>query len=103
MQMEPHEIKAAALAVDRVKSIDETIASLGRDLEVNAENCGGKVRDVLGRNLLHHLGTEHVGQIVICGVINALLRMRNDTAQEHSGVVLFPDQPCPDQFPQDTP
>ncbi len=101
MQIEPREIKAAASALEAVESIDRSIEWMGHDIEANVESYGEKVRNIFGRNRLSHLDHKDLGQIVLCAIINALLKLRNEKADEHSGLVLFPDQPCPEQFPQD--
>lgn len=101
MPLEAYEIQAAANALDRVKSIDETIRSLGERIGERAQDCGEAVRNVFGRNTFSHFRNEHLGQITFCAIVNALLQRRGAIIAEHAETVVFPPAPCPEQVVED--
>lgn len=83
----------------RISSADSTIARIGENLGGKSEAYGEAVRLAIGRNLLSQFTNERLGQIVGCAVINALLEMRNECAEEIEDRVEVPCAPCPVQFP----
>ena len=98
--LDPQEIKDAAAAVDQVRSIDQTIKSLGDRVEGKADEWGSEVRSVLGRNAVSQFTNEHMGQVVFCAIVNALLQLREDTTEPYGHIVSFPAPPCSEQQPQ---
>jgi len=97
MKFDPHAIKAAATAVDRVKSIDVTIETMGRRFAESSCIYGEKIRNAFGRNILNQLTDEHLGNVVFCSIINALLADRESVINGYGDIVEFPDAPCPEQ------
>ncbi len=97
--LDTHQIKAAARAVDDVKSIDDTIKRMGEAIDCNAPEYGEALRKAIGRNLLSQFKDSDLGEIAFCGVVNALLRRRSGIVEAHGEVVQFPEPPCPVQSP----
>lgn len=100
MPLEPHEIKAAHEAVETVKTIDLTIEWLGRNAPEELKKHGEKVRDIFGRNRLSQFTNEHLGEVVLCAVVNALLLSRREYVERANDIVKFPEPPCPVQVAQ---
>ncbi|WP_371398877.1 hypothetical protein [Marinovum algicola] len=99
MSYSPEEIRRAATGAQRVQSIDETIERMGKGVDRIVAATGEATRREIGRNLLTQLTDEHVGQIVFCAVINALLRERARIVEQQKALVTFPGPPCPEQTP----
>ena len=95
MKLQEHQIKAAAEALDRVREIDRTICRLGEVASDRAAEWGERTRNIFGRNLLTQFRNDVLGEIVLCAVINALLKKRAEVMGDHGDVVEFPDAPCP--------
>lgn len=103
MKLNQNQIRSAHQAVERVKSIDDTISWLGRDAPDKVAEHGKKARDIFGRNRMSHFLDSHLGEVILCAVINALLEKRGQEIATAADVVEFPDPPCPRQTvqPQD--
>lgn len=100
MKLTAETIMKTARALDRVKSIDDDIEALGRGAENKVADLGRAARAALGRTVTGHLSNDRLGEILLCGAINALLDIRADRVAEHGDTVDFPPAPCPRQIVQ---
>lgn len=97
MKLNTHQIESAHRAISKVKSIDKDIEWLGRDAPDKVADHGKSVRTYLGQNRMGHFTDDHLGEVVLCAVINALLDMRTEAISSAGDLVEFPDAPCPRQ------
>lgn len=98
----PYQIENASSAIRSVKSIDESIRNLCGRVESQADEWGSEVRSTLGRNIIGQFTNAHLGKIVFCAVVNALLQRRAETVAEHGDIVAFCEPPCIEQHPPET-
>ncbi len=98
-KLQPHDIKAACENIDRVKSIDGYIEYLGQHGPDNVDRYGEKVRHIIGQNIMGQFTDEHLGEVVLCAVVNALLDMRLQCVEDIDGIVDVSDPPCVRQVP----
>lgn len=99
MKLEIEVIRRAASAADRIKDIDSTIRRMGESIENNAAKYGDSVRRIVGCNLLSQFTDSHLGEVVFCAIVNALLDERASIVVEFSDIVEFSPPPCPRQTP----
>lgn len=99
MKIEIEMLRRASSAADKIKSIDSTIKDMGNVIESNAQHYGERVRNIFGSNRLSQLTDSHLGEVVFCAIVNALLDERAGLVSEFADLVEFPKPPCVRQEP----
>ena len=100
MKLSPQALTRAHDAVRRVESIDSNIKSLRRNAPDKYKDYGEKTRFTTGRVLLGDFTDEHLGETVLCVIVNELLAMRKRAVDENSDIVDFDGPPCTTQIVQ---
>ena len=98
MKLSPQALTRAHDAVRRVESIDSDIKALGRNAPDKIKDYGEKTKSFMGRMFLGNFTDEHLGETVLCAVVNELLAMRKKTVDENSDIVDFSEPPCVTQI-----
>ena len=94
MKLSPQALTRAHEAVRRVESIDSNIKSLRRNIHERTKDYDEKIRSAVERMLLGNFTDKHLGETVLCAVVNELLAMRKKTVDENSDIVDFSEPPC---------
>lgn len=86
-------------ALNRIRALDETAASIARDIEDTSSHWGEKVRSVFGQNRMSQWTNEFLGQVVATAIINELMVERAEKAADIEDEVDCPPPPICFQNP----
>lgn len=90
----PEEVRSLNALVSEAKNLDHILQSLlGKRSKIEPE-IGELLKNTLGRNLMHGVPSDLIGNAAYVGVINGLLLARADVVKATSGAVQFQPPPC---------
>jgi hypothetical protein len=97
MKLQPHQIEKAHQALERIRTIDTSLEWFVKHSETKPSEYGEKVRNMLGSNLMRDFTNQQLGEVVLCAVMNGLLKKREEIVAGHKDLMDFPDPPCSEQ------